>query len=163
MRTHRCRLGIVGTTALLLVLLVGASVAWALWTRDENGNAGGASRSMTFTVTADAGTADLYPSSSATGSVKFTVTNPNPFVIEVTGVTGNGSVTPDDAVACPANNVTIETVTGLSGANYQATGSGGQKAITVTGVLKMATTAPDGCQGRTFTVPLTVSAQIITS
>jgi hypothetical protein len=161
-RQHR-RLGFVGVIALLLVSLVGATVAWALWTRNENGDAGAASRTMTFTVTADAGTADLYPSSSATGSVKFTVTNPNPFVIEVTGVTGNGSVTPDDATACPAANVTIETVSGLSGANYQATGSGGTKAVTVAGVLKMATTAPDGCQGRTFTVPLTVSAQIITS
>jgi hypothetical protein len=163
MRTNNRRLGIVGIVALLLVSLVGATVAWALWTKDEEGDAGGASRSMTFTVTADAGTADLYPSTSATGSVKFTVTNPNPFVIEVTGVAGNGAVVPDDAVACPANNVSIETVTGLSGANYQAAGSDGTKAITVTGVLKMSTTAPDGCQGRTFTVPLIVSAQIVTS
>lgn len=163
MRTQHRRLGFVGVIALLLVSVVGATVAWALWTRDENGDAGAASRTMTFTVTADAGTADLYPSTTATGSVKFTVTNPNPFVIEVTGVTGNGSVTPDDATSCPATNVTIGSVSGLSGANYQAAGSGGTKAVTVAGVLTMATTAPNGCQGRTFTVPLTVSARIITS
>lgn len=164
MRNKIRRLGKLGVVGLVLSMVVaGAGLAWALWTTTANGNAAAQARTMTFSLAASSATADLYPSSSATGSVSFTVTNPNPFTIEVTDVTGNGAVVPTDPVACPAANVTTGTVTGLSGAAYQAAGSGGTKTMTIAGILTMATGAPNGCQGMTFTVPVTVTARIITS
>lgn len=163
MRIKR-RVGVFGMAGLLSVSLIGAGIAWAAWSRTETGTGGGASRTMTFTVTAAAGVVDLYPSSSATGSVKFSITNPNPFAIEVIKVEGTGGpVKPDDAVACPAANVTIGTVSGLSDPSYVVAATGGSTAMTVGGVLTMAIDAPQGCQGRTFEVPLKITAQQLVS
>jgi hypothetical protein len=64
----------------------------------------------------------------------------------------SGTVTSGDPTNCPASNVTAANATGLSllvpaGATTQA-GS-------IANVITMLSTAPDGCQGVVFTIPLT--------
>lgn len=58
---------------------------------------------------------------------------------------------------CPSANVTIATVSGLSGGAYDV-GANSAVTVTVPNVLTMAAAAPNGCQDVAFTIPLTVSA-----
>ena len=134
------------------VALVALAVpALALWLSSATGS--GNARALTATtisVTATTGAADLYPGFTQ-GKVFFTAANTNPYNVTLTSLT-SGTVTSSDQTNCPASNVTVANASGLSllvpaGATAQA-GS-------VANVVTMAPTAPDGCQGVTFTIGLT--------
>ena len=117
---------------------------------------------MTFSVAAStpaSGAGTLYPSASTTGSVVFSITNPNPYLIHVTAVAlqGGGAVSSDNEGACPAANVTMTNASGLAGAGYDVA-AGGTVTITVPSVLTMALAAPNACQDVAFTIPVTATA-----
>ena len=133
-------------------VLVAGTVA-ALWS--ANGSGGGEARALTaqsVTVNAAVGAADLYPGFAA-GDVYFTLTNPNPYPIVFTSVTP-GAITSSNAGACPASNVTVASATGLSLTVAANSTSGSQS---IADVVSMQSTAPDGCQGVTFTIALTLT------
>src|ERR671936_1650682 len=85
------------------VVLIGAAVAVGAWNTTGSGT-GYAKASTASSLTlgdASASTvADLYPG--ASGNVKITVTNPNPFPVNITTVsqTASTSITSDKGASC---------------------------------------------------------------
>ena len=143
----------VAALVIALTVMLTAGLAVALWT--ANGTGSGNARALTaqtITVNATTGTADLYPGF-AGGDVHFTLTNTNPYAVTFDAMTP-GAITSSNPGACSASNVTASSATGLSlpvGANAT---SGAQS---IANVVAMDSGAPDGCQGVTFTIALTLT------
>ena len=111
----------------------------------DAGTGAAAALSSTFSIAGKV--SGLYPGDSV--PLVLTVTNPNKFGITVTSISttvGNASS------QCLAGNVTV---TSFSGALTLSAGASGKVTVTVT----MSHAAPDACQGRTFPVHYTGSAQ----
>jgi hypothetical protein len=143
----------VGAVSIVMLMLTGGGIAAALWS--ANGNGSGQAKALTaqsLTVTAATGAADLYPGFTG-GDVFFTITNPNPYPVTFTSMTP-GTITSSNPTNCPVANVSVLSASGLSltvGAN---TTSATQS---IANVVTMANTAPDGCQGVTFTIAMTLA------
>lgn len=139
--------------AIVVTALLTAGVAVALWS--ANGSGSGNARALTAqTVTVDAttGAADLYPGFTG-GDVHFTLTNANPYDITFDAMTP-GAITSSSPGTCPASNVSASAATGLSLPVAANATSGAQS---IANVVSMAAGAPDGCQGVTFTIALTLT------
>lgn len=144
---------------IVLVALVGglfvAGVATAAWLGTGAGS--GSAKATSFqdlTVSGGTATAELYPGAS-NQHLFLHIVNPNPFAVTVTAVNnGAGSITADGGHAsCTTTGVTFTNQTGLS-ISVPANGS---TDTSVNGV-SMDNTSSTGCQGATFTVPVTVDA-----
>ncbi len=143
----------VGAVSIVMLMLTGGGIAAALWS--ANGSGSGQAKALTaqsLTVTAATGAADLYPGFTG-GDVFFTITNPNPYPVTFTSMTP-GTITSSNSASCPVSNVSVLAASGLSltvGANAtSATQS-------IANVVSMVAGAPDGCQGVTFTIAMTLS------
>lgn len=150
---NRKRTRKVAAVAAITAVVVGGGAAFALWSADGVGS--GQATALTaqnITVTAAAGPATLYPGATD-GDVTFTLTNPNPYPVQFTAMTA-GAVTSSDPTNCPASNVTVDPATGLA-LNVAAGATSGT--LSIADVVNMAGAAPDGCQGVTFTIALTLS------
>jgi len=64
-----------------------------------------------------------------------------------------GSVTSSAPGACPASNLTVADTTGLA-LDVAANATSGS--LSISDVVTLASAAPDGCQGVTFTVAVTL-------
>lgn len=144
-----------------LAMLVSAGVVFALWSAQGTGSGRArATTAVSATVTpvncaATPGCLDLYPGFTD-GDVYFTITNPNPYAITFTDMTA-GTITVDagHAAACPATSITVDSpVTGLSlvAAAGSTTGQ-----LSIADVVNMISAAPDGCQGASFDIVLTLT------
>ena len=135
------------------VTLIGGGAAFATWSAGGTGpSQARALTAQAITVTSATATADLFPGFS-NGDLSFSLTNPNPYPVTLTAMTP-GAVTSSNPTACPASNITVSAASGLSlavGAGATATGQ------TIADVVSMANAAPDGCQGVTFTITLSLS------
>jgi hypothetical protein len=143
------------TAAVLVVLLgvLGAGVAFAAWTQTGTGSGQAqAKTAVASTITAGTAVADLYPGKTG-GNVVFTVNNPNDYPVTFTSLAA-GTVTSSDPTNCPASNVTVTSPATVSIAVPAGATSAAQ---TVGGVTNMLAAAPNGCQGVTFTVALTLT------
>lgn len=130
--------------------LLGGKIAAALWS--TNGTGGGQARASTaqgVVVNAATGATDLYPGFNG-GDVFFTLSNPNPYPVVFTTMTP-GAVVSSDPSGCPASNVTVASATGL---NVAAPAGATSSVRSIADVVSMASSAPDGCQGVTFTITL---------
>lgn len=146
--SNKMAAAVIGVTVLLT-----AGLAIALWSSDGTGSGNArALTAQTVTVNATTGTADLYPGFTG-GDVHFTLTNTNPYPIMFTDMTSS-TVTSSNQGACPAANVTVAPATGLS-LNVGANVTSG--ALSIANVVTLASGAPDGCQGVTFTIALNVT------
>ena len=142
------------TVALCVGLSLIMGVAFALWTQTGGGSGSAtAVNAQASVVTVGTATADLYPGFTQ-GDVFFKVTNPNPYPVQFTGMTP-GTVTSSDPTNCPASNVTVVTKTGLTIAVPANTTVAVDKKID--DVVTMVSAAPDGCQSKTFTIPVTLT------
>jgi hypothetical protein len=126
-----------------------AGVAFALWSATGSGTGSATTTTArNLTVTATAVDAGLWPGG-PTGAVGFTVANPNPYPVTLTGVSyddvdASGDCAPDDVVLAPAAPTTLALTVPANG-----TANG-----TLAGVLGLAQTAGDECQGVTLSVDL---------
>lgn len=142
---------VVGVGAALAVI-GGGAVAYAEWSGTATGT--GRARALTTvqaTISPSDGAPDLYPGFTD-GDVSFTITNPNPFAITYTDMTP-GTVTSSDETACPASNVTVDSAGSLS----LASPPGASQVLSIADVVNMAADAPDGCQGVSFGIALTLT------
>jgi hypothetical protein len=135
--------------------MLAAGVAFAAWTATGSGSgyAKATTAQALTTVDVSASTpATLYPG--ATGNVKLSINNPNPYPVTVSSVSGNGAITSDKGAACNASTgVTYSNQTGLS----LAVPAAGSATFTLTGAVSMSNASDDSCQGAVFTIPVSLS------
>lgn len=142
----------VAIVAGIAALGIASGTAYALWSSTGTGpSQAKAVSAQALTVSAASGAADLFPGND--GTLYFSVTNPNPYPVTLTTLTP-GSVTSGAAGACPASNLTTRSLTGLS---LAVPASSTNVALSAPGAVTLVTAAPDGCQGVTFTVNVTLS------
>ena len=143
---------------ILLAGLFGASVAFAAWSSTGSGSATAQTTTAANSVIA-AGTsaADLYPG--ATMSVTVTISNPNPYPVLVNSISA-GSSSALTSPTCAAGAVTTDARTDGTGL-FQSNGSTKSIAAGGSGTYVLAThmiaSPTDGCQTRTFALPLTAT------
>ena len=142
----------VGGGILSMVVIGGATIGYGAWSTTGSGEVQARSlAAQNVTLTATAGTSDLYPG--ASGAVYFTVTNNNPYPVEIRTATF-GTVTSSNGTACPANNITTHDKTGLV---LEVAANATSPTLSIAGAVTLASGAPDGCQSRTFTISTTVT------
>jgi len=155
MRFKKMFVGIAAATA---AVGLGGGIAFAAWSASGSGSGAGAAtvgQSLVVTPVTPAGAgASLYPGGPA-GPVFFNIQNPNPYAVTVTGLAW-GTPTSTSTSTCPSLNVTLDagapTTASISIAAGQTLTS-----VQINGVLDLAHTAPNGCQGVAFDIPLTVT------
>jgi hypothetical protein len=140
-----------GILAVTAVVVTG--IAMAAWSGSGTGSGRArATTAVAATITPVDGAADLYPGFTG-GDVSFTLDNTNPYSITFTSMTA-GAVTVDAGhPSCPASSVTVASASGLS----LVSPPGVSGTLTIADVVSMAASAPDGCQGASFDVVLTLT------
>jgi hypothetical protein len=149
--TRKRRL-ITGLSAMLVLGVAG--LVYAAWTTNGSGSGyakAGTAQALTTVDVSATTAATLYPG--ADGNVLLKINNPNPYPVRVTDVTGNGTVTADSGhAACVTTGVTFtdqhsQTIDIAAGAQTQTT---------LTGAAHMSNASDNGCQGATFTIPVSL-------
>jgi hypothetical protein len=145
----------------VLAVLLCAGVVFGLWSAQGTGSGRAqATTAVTATVnpvncTPSPACIDLYPGFT-NGDLYFTITNSNPYAITFTGMAA-GAITVDagHAADCPASSITVDSpVTGLS---LVAPASSTTAQLSIADVVNMISGAPDGCQGASFDIVLTLT------
>lgn len=156
-RARRFRWHLVAALAALALLLVaqgGVAYAYFSATATTNG-AGAVAAPVGLAVQAATGSSPLYPGT--TGTVTFTVTNPNPFAVEVTALTA-ASVSGSSTATCPATDLTVAEATPLTFHPLAVPARATSGTESLGGLVRLAADAPSACQGATFTIHLELSA-----
>src|SRR6478736_3600210 len=141
-------------TAIAVVALCVAGLVYAAWTTTGGGS--GYAKATTADVSAST-TASLYPG--ADGNVLIKINNPNPYAVQVTDVTGNGTITADSGhstCGSDAGHPTGVTFTNQTGLTLNVPASGNTQ-TTLNNAAHMSNASDDSCQGATFTVPVSLS------
>lgn len=144
-----------------MAMLVSAGAVFALWSAQGTGSGRArATTAVTATVTpvdcaAAPGCLDLYPGFT-NGDVYFTITNTNPYPITFDTMTAGAiTVDADHDDACPNTSITVDSpVTDLS---LVAPASSTTGQLSIADVVTMIEAAPDGCQGASFDIVLTLT------
>lgn len=136
-------------------------LVYAAWTTNGTGSgyakAGTAQALSTVDVSAST-SATLYPGGPA-GDVLIRISNPNPYPVTVTAVSGNGAITPDSGHSgCSPTGVSFTNQTGLTISVPAKVGAtNGETETTLSGAASMSNASVDACQGAVFTIPVTIS------
>jgi hypothetical protein len=148
----------IGIAAATAAVGLGSGVAMAVWSASGAGSGAGAAtvaQSLIVTPVTPAGAgASLYPGGPA-GPVFFNIQNPNPYAVTITALAW-GTPTSTITSSCPSLNVTLDAGAPTT-ANISIAAGQTLSAVQINGVLDLAHTAPNGCQGVAFDIPLTVS------
>ncbi|MGZ5315887.1 MAG: hypothetical protein ACXW0S_08620 [Solirubrobacterales bacterium] len=151
MESRRRLLGV----GLTLLALTAAGLVYAAWTTSGSGSGYAKAQSSQALTTVDVSastTATLYPG--ASGNVQIRISNPNPYPVRVTDVTGNGPITADSGHAtCVTTGVTFTNQTGLT----LDVAANGTQDRTSNGAAQMSNASDNGCQGATFTIPVSLT------
>ena len=144
-----------------MVAFAAVGLVYAAWTTNGTGSAyskAGTAQALSTVDVSASTTATLYPGGPA-GDVTIRVSNPNTYPVTVTGVTDAGSITADAGHAsCTTTGVSFTNQTGLSIAVPAKSGStNGEAQATLAGAASMSNASVNGCQGATFTIPVTLS------
>jgi hypothetical protein len=144
-----------------VVAVGGAGAAYAAWLLSGEGSAQASSAEAADLQVASVQVQPaFFPGS--TNDLSFTVTNPNPFPVLITGITP--TIASTNTTACPNTNVIYNagaqpspsSVLALSAADANATTD--TATITYEDALSMIANAADGCQGVPFDIEITVNA-----
>ena len=156
--------------AALTTAAMGMGVAYAQWTASGSGNgtakAGSAQGVAAATVTYSGTTGLLYPGGA--GQLQVSLHNPNTYPVKVTSVaqdTSAGMFVSSSAGAACTDAASSTHPTGVSFATQtqdatpaDITLTAGQTATFTLNGVSMTGASDNGCQGATFTIPLTTSA-----
>ena len=167
MGTSSRRRRIIGA-AITLLVLGAVGLVYAAWTATGGGSGYAKATSAQALTTVDVSastTATLYPG--ADGDLLLKIHNPNPYPVQVTDVTGNGTITADashSTCGSDGSHPTGVTYTNQTGQTINvpnaSTNSGdgaGNKQVTLSGAVHMSNSSDNSCQGATFTVPVSLS------
>jgi hypothetical protein len=130
-----------------------ASAAFAAWTVGGGGTGTAtATSAAALTTSVATTTAQLYPGITG-ANLYLTVNNSNPFPVTISSVNANGAAVPDGAHAtCVTTGVSYTTT-----AVTKTVPANGNLSFTVPSVA-MTNASDTGCQGATFTIPVTFTA-----
>lgn len=161
MRTRRLAAPVLASLVGALVLGLPA-LAWFTSRGVATGSASSAAGLATFTTSAAVPQgALLYPGGPAAPLTLNVNNSANSYALLVTGIALDTSrpvsVDAAHAAGCPTPALSVSTPSGWSGLAVAARSSSG--AVTVSSAVSMGTTASSGCQGATFTVPVTLSGR----
>ena len=141
--------------AITLIVMAAVGFVYAAWTTNGSGSGyakAGTSSALTTVDVSATTSASLYPG--VNGDVKLQISNPNPYAVRVTAVSGNGAITPDAGHSgCTTTGVTFTNQTGLAidiAANSSTT-------TTLSGAAAMSNASLNACQGATFTIPVSLT------
>lgn len=154
-----------------VVAVGGAGAAYAAWLLGGGGSASATastSQGLTLADINETGNATdnvtvspaFFPGS--TNDVAFTVENPNPFPVRITGI--NLTVgTSTNEPTCLAGNVTVNSAAPLPAAATlvvpaKSGNTNGSAPITYVGALSMIENAHDDCQGAAFPITVALAA-----
>jgi hypothetical protein len=135
------------------VAAFGAAAAFAAWTVGGGGSGTAtAVNAQSLTTSTATTTAALYPGITG-ANLYLTVNNTNPFPVTITSVNANGAAVPDGGhTGCVVTGVSYATT-----ATTKTVPANGALSFTVPGV-SMSNASDNGCQGATFTIPVTFTA-----
>jgi hypothetical protein len=140
-----------------LIIGLSAGAAYAYFTTPGHGTGSASIGSMqTITIAATTATPGnpLLPGGS--GDVTLEVTNPNAFPVTLLSVTSSGTITADAShPSCTTTGVTFTSQTALN----KTIPASSTTTIDLKGAATMDTTSSDGCQGATFSIPVTITVQ----
>jgi hypothetical protein len=138
---------------------ISAGIAAAVWSASGTGSGGGAATIaqglVVSAVSPSGANATLYPGGPA-GSAYFQVGNPNPYAVTITGLAW-GTPTSTSTATCPSSNISVDPSAPTTASISIPANTPAGTTYQVAGVLDLAHSAPDGCQGVSFNVPLTVT------
>lgn len=150
----------IGIAAATAAVGAGSGIALAAWTVSGTGSGGAAAtvaNNLVITaVTPTGSAATLFPGGPAS-AVDMTIANPNPFAVTITGwswgtpVSGNTSQCANTNISVDPNAPTTASI------SIPANATAGTVYV-VPGVLDLAHSAGNGCQGLSFSVPVTATA-----
>lgn len=142
-----------------LVLGLGAGSAFAYFTSTGSGSGAATVGHVTgVTVLKSTGTASPKLQPGASGDLKLTITNPNHFTVTVVhikqapGTIGVSGAKGACTGATSGVSVPTETIS-------YSVGAGGTYTITIATGAHLGTTSPTGCQGATFSIPVTITVE----
>ncbi|HTX28905.1 MAG TPA: hypothetical protein VME19_18035 [Streptosporangiaceae bacterium] len=143
--------------AVCVAVGLASGAAYAYFTSSGTGT-GSASVGIMQTVTIASATVSpstpLLPGGS--GDVTLEVTNPNAFDATLVSVAGAGTITADSGhPGCTTTGVTFTDQTGLS-TDIPADST---TEINLPGAASMSAASSPGCQGATFSIPVTITVQ----
>ena len=146
------RIGAMGTA---MAAVLGAGVAFAAWTSSGSGVGSAASDSAkNVTFAGSTVTKNLYPGGS--GSIDFTVANPNHYAVRLSAITIGHIYAAGDATKTDLTTTCALTYTppgDYSGANFLIAGDAPAQAVVLTNALAMGAGADQtACAGKTFVV-----------
>ncbi len=144
-------------SAVCVVVGLTSAAAYAYFTSSGHGTGSasvGSMQTVTISSTTVSPATPLLPGGS--GDVTLKVTNPNGFAVTLVSVVGNGTITADSGhPGCTTTGVTFSSQVGLSD-NIAADSTA---AIDLPGAASMSTASSAGCQGATFSIPVTITVQ----
>ena len=142
-------------TGVTVIVMTAGGFVYAAWTTNGSGSGyakAGSSQALTTVDVSASTAATLYPGVS--GDVKLQISNPNPYAVRVTGVSGNGTITPDAGHSgCTTTGVSFTNQSSLT-IDVPASSS---TTTTLTGAAAMSNASLNACQGATFTIPVTLT------
>lgn len=151
---------LIGLAAATAAIGAGGGVAFAVWTVTGSGSGGAAatvSQNLVIAaVTPSGSSATLYPGGPAS-AVDMTIANPNPFAVTI-NTWQWGTPVSSNPTSCANANVSIDANAPLTASLSIPANASANTTYVITGVLDMSHNAPNGCQGMSFTVPVTATA-----
>ena len=140
-----------------LVALLGAGIAYAAWTTNGAGSGyakAGTAQSLTTLDASGSVTNTLVPGGS--GDFAITIKNTNPYAVSVSAVTTGTPAGSGGTGTCTTTGVTINTATVNATLPWSVPANGTLTKVVANGA-SMDNTSDTGCQGATFTVPVTLT------
>lgn len=147
-RTRRILLSIVAVVGVLF-----GSIAFSEWLADGTGSGRArAGVAVALQATEAEPTELLYPGTTA--NVGLTITNPNPFPVVVSVISGNGTIT-SNAAGCDSTNHAVTFTTQVGSWPVAANSF---SAVELQDAAAMGITSADECQGAAFSIPVALQS-----
>jgi hypothetical protein len=143
--------------AVIALIGLGAGVAYAYFTSSGSRSGSGSTGTLqNITVAATTGTPSTPLRPGGSGDVTLQVTNTNSYAVTLVSVTGAGSVTADHGhPGCTTTGVTFASQSSLS---ISITANGTTQ-VDLPSAASMSAASSAGCQGATFSIPVTITVQ----
>jgi hypothetical protein len=146
--------------AVTVMVLGIVSLGYAAWTSSGGGTGfakASTAQALTSVDVSATTTASLYPG--ATGALNLKLSNPNPYQIKVTDVTGNGTITADSSHSTCGQDASH--LTGVSYTDQHSLSitvpASTTATVSLASSIAMTNASDNSCQGATFTVPVSVA------